>query len=85
MQQTITENILKPKGMLYNTVTFRTKCNNRIYLIANMVETLNSPLYFHYLLTSYQEMTHTCSKSKGSDMHTFRVQAKGIQLDFDTS
>ena len=39
-----------------------------------MVQTLNSPLNFHYLLASYQEMTHT-----------FRVQAKGNQLNFDTS
>ena len=51
----------------------------------NMVQTLNSPLYFHYLLASYKEMTHTCSKSKGSDVCTFTVQAKGIQLNFETS
>ena len=50
-----------------------------------MVQTLNSPLYFHFLLASYQEMTHICSECKGSDMHTFRVQAKGNQLKFDTS
>ena len=50
-----------------------------------MVQTLNSPLYFHYLLASYQEMTHTCAQSKGGDMHIFRVQDKGIQLNFDTS
>ena len=30
-------------------------------------------------------MTHICSECKGSDMHTFRVQAKGNQLNFDTS
>ena len=30
-------------------------------------------------------MTCTQSKSKGSDMHMFIVQAKGIQLNFDTS
>ena len=30
-------------------------------------------------------MTCTCSKCKGSDMHTFRVQAKSNQLNFDTS
>ena len=30
-------------------------------------------------------MTCTHSKCKGSDIHMFRVQAKGNQLNFDTS
>ena len=73
------------RDVIWCCVAFRTKYDNRIYLIANTVQTLNSPLYFHYLLASYKEITHTHSKSKGSDVHTFRVQAKGIQLKFDTS
>ena len=40
---------------------FRTKYDNRIYLIANTLRALNSPLY---LLASYKEMTHTQSKTK---------------------
>ena len=51
-------------------VACKTNYDNTIYLIMNMVQTLNSPLYFHYLLASYKEMTHTQSKSKGSDTHT---------------
>ena len=53
----------------------RTKYNNRMYLIVNTVQTLNSPLYFS--LSPYI--------IPGNDMHTFRVQAKGIQLNVDTS
>ena len=30
-------------------------------------------------------MTHTQSKGQKEVMHTFKVQAKGIQLNFDTS
>ena len=43
---------------------FRTKYDNRIYLIANTLQALNSPLYFHYLLASYKEMTCIWSKTK---------------------
>ena len=43
---------------------FRTKYDNRIYLIANTLWALNSPLYFHYLLASYKEITCTQSKTK---------------------
>ena len=50
----------------------------------NTVQTRNSLLYFHYLLASYQEMTCKYTKGKGSDASTFKVQVKGIQLNFDT-
>ena len=81
----------KEIGLILPTYCYIMLCHlqdqydNRIYLIMNSVQTLNSPLYFHYLLASYQEMACTHSKSKGSDVHTFRMQTKGIQLNFDTS
>ena len=34
------------------------------------MQSLNSPLYFLYLLVSYQERTHTCSKGKESESDT---------------
>ena len=63
---------------------FRTKYDNRIYLITNTLQTLNSPLYFHYLLVSYKEMTCHSQRAIGSDAHTFTVQARGIQSECNT-
>ena len=45
-------------------VTIKTKYNDTIQFIAIPMQSLISPLYFHYFLTSYHRMTHSCSKCK---------------------
>ena len=86
LMQVYNANILKPIAMLYNPMSLGMQYhyvntivihNNRIYLIAILMQPLKLPLPLIFTLS-------LCIIS-GSDMYTLCMQLKDIQLGFDTS